>query len=174
MLRRRQINSVEALKDLVHIELRDAMAGVRPPQSSEYTRHLPDPVVVNFLIVNILLPIFTGIISGVLTTWAASRDDKKNIADIKSQLLELRDTVKKIAKTENFDDDVEREFDNTAHAILRLRDQIGGSLRADGSRQHIEKEVITALERFHVGLQTAQSKATRIVRQVLEVIETSR
>jgi hypothetical protein len=166
--------SVDDLKDLIDIELRDVMAGVRPPESSEYTRHLPDPVVVNFLIVNILLPILTGVVSGLLTTWIGSRDEKKDIAGIKSSLRELRITLEKIAKTEHFDDDVEKEFDNTADDILRLRDQISGSVRTDDRRQQIEAEVINTLERFHLGPHTAQLKGIRIVRRALEVIETSR
>ena len=115
------------------------------PKSSKYMRHLPDPVVVNFLIVNILLPILTGIVSGLLTTWAGGRDEKKDIASIKSQLLDLRDTLDKIKKTRNFDDDIEKEFDNTADDILRLRDQVGGSIRPRTADEKFKKKLSTRL-----------------------------
>jgi len=165
------LDSVEDLKDLAHAELQDAFAGVRPPKSPEYARYLPDPLVLDFLVQNVVLPVLTGILGGIFTYWVTSRGDKKNVEEMKSQLREVRSTLEKIANTEHFDDNTEREFDKAANAVLRLRSQISSPIQLDPSRQLTEIKVAQALERFHVGPQTAHLKAVRVVTRILEVID---
>jgi hypothetical protein len=165
------LDSVEDLKNLVHSELQDVFAGVRPPESAEYARHLPDPLVVDFLVQNVLLPILTGIVGGILTYWVTSRDDKKNVEEIKSQLAELHASLERIEKKEHFDANVEADFDKAANTILRLRGQIRGPIQFEVSRQLTEIKVAEALERFHVGPKTAELKAERVVTRVLEVLK---
>jgi hypothetical protein len=146
---------------------------VRPPDSTKYTRHLPDPQVVDFLVQNILTPILCGTMTGILTDWITSPGNKKNIEEMKPQLLGMQATLEEIASTERFDDNVEREFGNTADALLHLRNQISDPIQPETGVPQIENKVAAELERFHVGPQTAQSKATRIVTRILEIMRIS-
>jgi len=172
-LTRKHMNSIDTLRDAVHSELQDIAAAVRPPDSTKYTRHLPDPQVVDFLVQNILTPILCGTMTGILTDWITSPGNKKNIEEMKPQLLGMQATLEEIASTERFDDNVEREFGNTADALLHLRNQISDPIQPETGVPQIENKVAAELERFHVGPQTAQSKATRIVTRILEIMRIS-
>jgi hypothetical protein len=111
--------------------------------------------------------------TGILTDWITSPGNKKNIEEMKPQLLGMQATLEEIASTERFDDNVEREFGNTADALLHLRNQISDPIQPETGVPQIENKVAAELERFHVGPQTAQSKATRIVTRILEIMRIS-
>jgi hypothetical protein len=161
----------EILIDLVHEELEDIATAIRPRTSSEYTRHAPDAGLLELVVLQVLVPILTGVISGVLTHCITSGRANKKAQDVVSQLEDIREELDGLAKAKDLDATVEGRLDTVISRLIAIRSSDPELRRAPVARDEAAVAVDCVLREFHVGPETSRAKAAGIVGRVVDAIE---
>ena len=153
------------LREIVYSELRPVAAGLRSPESDQYARNAPSPELIEFVGVKVLIPIFTSLVSGLITRRLAASREKESAAKIESQFSDLRARLGRISSAMNLDGDLENDFESVVVEMTRIRTLEPGLLPEPTDA--LEAEITSILRRYHIPAVTARARASAIVARIL-------
>jgi hypothetical protein len=150
------------VRDAIHDELMGVAAALTRPASDASTKNAPDPVMISQLITQILLPILTSVVSGILTHLATRGDSdatERKLADIDSQLKAL------VHRDEPEDAAI---LDAIVHTLAVL--PAGAAKIGAVPEPEVAKKVAAELERYHLSGATSARLAPIIIKRTLAAL----
>ena len=151
------------LRDVVYSELRPSAAAIRAPESSDYTRNAPDPALIDFVVVKVLVPILTTMVGALFTRWLAKQSERDAKATTESEISELRRRVDRLAASTFMEPGLDEEVDSVILELLRLRSM---DEPVDGPPMAVREEIISVLQAYHLPAPTARKQADAIIARI--------
>jgi hypothetical protein len=155
-------STAEDLRDAVHDELIGVAAALKPPGSGTTTKLAPDAALLALIITQVLLPILTSVISGILTHLATRGETdatQRRLSELDSQLKALaeRDALPEQA----FVDAVVRTIVELPAGTIGL---------GEAGAAEVAQKVAAELQRYHLSTATSVRLAPIIVKRALAVL----
>jgi hypothetical protein len=152
----------EDLRDAVHDELVGVAAALKPPDSGTTTKLAPDAGLLALLITQVLLPILTSVVSGILTHLATRGEadaTQRKLSEFDSQLKALvqRDALPEQA----FVDAVARTIAELPTGTIGL---------GEAAVAEVAQKVAAELQRYHLSDATSVRLGPIIVTRALAVL----
>ena len=153
----------EDVRDAVHDELMGVAAPVKRPDSEASSKNAPDPVTLTLIVTQVLIPILTGLTSGILTHLAT----RKGSGVTESRVADLEAQLRALAHRDEPEDGA--VVDAIVHTISTLpfdRTQ----LVAAAAEPAVAMNVAAELRRFHLSDATSTRLAPLIIKRALAAL----
>lgn len=154
----------ERLLDKAHENLLDIAPAIRPLDSAPSVRYLPDPALIESVVVQVVIPVLTSIIGGIITYWATTASSEVRH---ERELDEIKTLLEAIQREGLKPGDVEA-FSKAVQAVASLSREVDEQCYGDMSVA--KREIAGTLEAHHVGKKVATEKAEAIVQDVVDAI----
>ena len=154
---------VEDVRDAVHQELMGVAAAIKRPDSDAASKNAPDPVTLALIVTKVLIPILTGVASGILTHLATRKGGdaiERRVADLEAQL-------KALAHRDEPED--EAVVDAIVHTISTLPFD-RARLAAAAAEPALATKVAAELRRFHLSEATSARLAPLIITRAIATL----